>query len=402
MERLRRPAIKAGMGSWTYYMTTLSYKQMAMYVKMPKEVYDSEDDSERVQRDIIESHVKSIETYLIKEDDRFFDAIVLAIKGGKPRWYPGVFEKDGQSYYSIGILELSGDEGIFPIDGQHRLNAIKNIASIIDLKEQEEIPVIMITHGEEEKDTEKMRRLFTSLNRYAKTISLADFILLDEDDISAIATRYLANSMECLKDRILYRKNEAIYREDKKHFINMISFYKCNDYLLDVPKGKSKAEYKRYRPTDKEIEVFEDKLESFWLELIEVNTDVNSFIEHGEALAPRSKEGGSLFFRPRGIDPYVEAVAYIHKKRPDNSYKSIMEKLSHFDMDLNADLWRNVLWDGEILAPGQPLMRDIFVMLFDKSLLSKKRQNVVIKKLCELKNMSESDVTSMLEDGFLK
>lgn len=401
LDILRRPAIKAGMGNWTYYISTLTYKQLANYVKMPNEVYESKDDSERVQRQLDDGHVQSIKDYLTKVEDRFFDAIVLAVKGGKPRWYPGVFEKDGESYYSIGIVELSGEEGIFPIDGQHRLMAIKGVADEIDESEQEEVPVIMITHGEKNKDTEKMRRLFTSLNRYAKPINPSDYIALDEDDISAIATRYIADNMECFKGKILYSKAEGINRGDKDHFINIISLYKCNDYLLTIPKGKSKTEYKKYRPKDVEIEAFQEKLKLFWEKFIEKNPDVKAFFHDGDVTNLRGDDGGNLLFRPRGIDPYVEAVAFIHKKRPELDYDVIMEKMSNINMDLNSNIWRDILWSGTILQPGQALMRDLFVWLFDSTLLKEKRRKSILKQVCERKGLNENEMKKILEEESL-
>jgi DNA sulfur modification protein DndB len=394
LESLRRPAIKAGMGNWTYYISTMTYKQLATYVKMPFEVYKSKETSERVQRALDDKHVERIATYLKKEEDRFFDAIVLSILGGKPKWYPGVFEKEGESYYSIGIVELSGDEGIFPIDGQHRLQAIKNIANDVDPQGQEEIPVIFIVHGDEEKNKEKMRRLFTSLNRYAKPINLSDFIALDEDDFAAITTRYLAENTERFKDKILYSKTESMNRDDQQHFINIISFYKCNDYLLGA-KVKEKTQYKRQRPSDEAITAFQNEAIDFWEALIKENPDVEKFFSKG--ICARSKFGGNILFRPRGIVPYVDAVAIIHKKRPSVDYLSIMKSLASVDMDLNSDLWKGVLWNGEMLSPGHTLVRDMFIYLYDSNLLSTKKIETIISKISDKKGVPMMEVQRILE-----
>ena len=55
----------------------------------------------------------------------------------------------------------------------------------------ETISVILIGHSTSDIGMKKSRRIFSTLNRYAKPVKLGDIIALDEDDIVAIATRDL-------------------------------------------------------------------------------------------------------------------------------------------------------------------------------------------------------------------
>lgn len=178
----RRPAIKAGMGVWKYYISTMTYAQIASYIKWPDELYMSEKFSDMVQKSIA-SNSKAICGYIETEKERFFNSLVLAVYGGEPQWYEGVFEQEGEEFYNIGVLEFTGEEKIFPVDGQHRVAAIKQIVGKGEKKLYEEIPVIFIAHEDSDEGRKRTRRLFTTLNRYAKPVSLSDIIALDEDDM---------------------------------------------------------------------------------------------------------------------------------------------------------------------------------------------------------------------------
>ncbi len=406
MEMLRRPAVKAGMGNWIYYISTLTYEQLADYVSMPKDVYASEQDAERIQRNVDDNHVKGIIKYLEQNNERFFDAIVLAVMGGRPRWFPATFEKDGESYFSVGLLELSGDEKIFPVDGQHRLQAIKQAWKQIDNEHNEEVPVIFISHREDVTEVERLRRLFTTLNRYAKPISLADYIALDEDDIVAIATRIMTDKYDMFKKSICYNKTEAISRDNKDHFLSIISFYKCNGYLFkpffdehirpSSKKSESISDFKKKRPKDQIINQFVDELASFWKVLAETNNAISDYYVATTITYQRGESGGNLLFRPRGIDPFIEAITVIKQKNKGISYKGIIEKLNSINFELNSNIWRDILWNKEILQPGQALMRDLILIMYDPYIISQSRYDTVIKSFAEKKHITSEKAIKML------
>lgn len=98
---------------------------------------------------------------------------------------------DGSEFYNLGVLELNGDEKIFPVDGQHRVEGIKKVVNESDKYNDEQIPVIFIGHKTDDAGMQRSRRLFSTLNRYAKPVSMRDIIALDEDDVVAIASQRL-------------------------------------------------------------------------------------------------------------------------------------------------------------------------------------------------------------------
>ena len=64
---------------------------------------------------------------------------------------------------------------------------------------------------------EKTRRIFSTLNRYAKPVTTGDIIALDEDDTVAIVTRNLLESFPLfIKDRIASAKSSKALSNDSK------------------------------------------------------------------------------------------------------------------------------------------------------------------------------------------
>lgn len=189
---MKIPAIRANIGNWIYYVATLSFNQVNDYVKkIDDELHKSKLLSEMLQRSITDNY-KSIATYIKTHEDRFFNALILAVYDGEPQWHEVRLEYDtGEEFVNLGVLELTGDEKIFPVDGQHRVEGIKKVLSESEDYNEERIPVVFIGHKKDEMGMRRARQLFSTLNRYAKPVSMRDIIALDEDDIIAIASRDL-------------------------------------------------------------------------------------------------------------------------------------------------------------------------------------------------------------------
>jgi DNA sulfur modification protein DndB len=227
-------AIRAQIGSWIYYVATLTFKEVAEHVKrVDSELHRSELLQDMLQRSITDNY-KSIARYIENQEERFFNALVLAVYDGDPQWHGVRLEyDDGDEFYNIGILELTGNEKIFPVDGQHRVEGIKRVLSDSEKYNDEKIPVIFIGHKTDMEGMQRSRRLFSTLNRYAKPVSMRDIIALDEDDVVAIVSREL---IEChplfSSGRILDSKTKAIPDKNTSAFTTIITFYECNKELL--------------------------------------------------------------------------------------------------------------------------------------------------------------------------
>lgn len=402
MDILRKPAIKTGMGNWAYYMSSMTYKQLNDYVKMPKEVCDAQELSKKIQRELTDN-VDKILVYLQKEEDRFFNALVLAVFEGKPTWFPGVFEKDEERFNNIGLLVFSGVEKIFPVDGQHRLAAIKKLVETGDYSEEEEVPVIFVSHQNTEAGNVRTRRLFTSLNRYAKPVKDSESIALDEDDIVAITTRYLIEQVDFFKGKVSISKTESMHPSDDTNFTNIITLDKCNNYLLDAfikqedyEEKVDKDDYRRYRQDAETINRFEEFVENFWKNLININQDVKKLFDEGTIEHMRGSNGGNLLFRPRGLCPYVEAISVIYRATDDSSFEEIMKYFTQYSFELTSKKWKDVLWNGEMCDPGRALVRDLFIYIYDSELISKRRKEKILSKYSEKKHIDDIEAEEYL------
>lgn len=194
------PALRCEMGDWVYYITCFRFSDVAEWVKETDEIHSSEELRDLIQREI-SKRVEPITEYLLEQKERFFNAIVLGVYGGAPQWYPievgnspvlGDPDLDDDARESVGLLRFTGDEKIFAIDGQHRVVAIKEALPLAHEIGNEEICVIFVAHGTDQKGMRRTRRLFSTLNRYAVPVSKGEIVALSEDDAFAIVTRRLS------------------------------------------------------------------------------------------------------------------------------------------------------------------------------------------------------------------
>lgn len=112
---MKIPAIRAHIGDWVYYIATMRFKDVSKYVKrVDNELHKSDLLKQMLQRSITNNY-KSIAHYIETQEERFFNALVLAVYDGVPTWHEVRLEyDDGSEFYNLGVLELSGDEKSFP------------------------------------------------------------------------------------------------------------------------------------------------------------------------------------------------------------------------------------------------------------------------------------------------
>lgn len=216
---MRIPALRAKMGIWIYYISTLSFNDIAKYVSpINNELHSSSLLSEMIQRSITDNY-KSIAHYLETQDEHFFNALILAVYDGNPEWNEIRIEgEDGRDIYDLGLLSLNGKEKIFPVDGQHRVEGIKQAIKKKPELGKDRIAVIFVGHSKDEIGMQRTRRMFSTLNRYAKPVSMRDIIALDEDDIVAIASRELIDNAKLFSDdKIKFLKRKLYRKEIQKH-----------------------------------------------------------------------------------------------------------------------------------------------------------------------------------------
>lgn len=186
---MRLPVIRGKIGNWRYYSGLMTFEQVAEHVTASiGELYQAQCLDELLQRELTNNY-SSIKEYLLNDDERFFNALILAIYDGDPQWLEIEFED--QVFSNVGFLQFTGKEVIFPVDGQHRVAGIKAAIEENDSLKTDHVPVIFIAHSQTPEGRTRTRKLFSTLNRRAKPVGQNENIALDEDDICSIITRDL-------------------------------------------------------------------------------------------------------------------------------------------------------------------------------------------------------------------
>ena len=96
---MKIPVIKGRIGSWIYYVGTMTFGQIAseQVSASVDEIYHATCLSELLQRHLTVNY-ESIKEYLLKEKDRFFNAIILAIFDGDPQWLEVEFRGEEKAF----------------------------------------------------------------------------------------------------------------------------------------------------------------------------------------------------------------------------------------------------------------------------------------------------------------
>ena len=243
------PVLEGQFGSTTYWMTTMKASEVVAKLRIPKKLdgWEKIGIEERWQREINYNRVKNqIAPYLVNTTDRFFGSLVVAIyKGNKPifeplkKLSPNLPGSYTEPVERIGFLTLAGNEIMVPLDGQHRLAALKFAITGKDDKDKEipdeifeskpdladeDVSIILVQF-----DKKRSRRIFNNLNRYAKKTTKAVNLVTDDDDIFAVISRENIAD-EIIDSRIINYKNTTL-PDSKPEFCTLTTLYDAVKYI---------------------------------------------------------------------------------------------------------------------------------------------------------------------------
>lgn len=353
------PAIRAQMGNTTYYETKMPARELAMAAR-PAQETDAWGQSieERIQRELNERRVRDqIVPYLVKAADRFFGSIIVLIYkghvdfedigsfGGKvPAAYRTVAE-------DIGFLTIDGGE-LVVLDGQHRLAALRDVVTgrfesdgggHASEVANDEVCVIFIEH----ETTEKTRRIFNKVNRYAKATSRSDNIITSEDDGYAIVTRRLVDDHAPLgikykNDLIVdWRSNTIAARSTKLTTISAI--YETSKDILHAEGFDTLDEKVRVtRPDDHELDHAYETLERWWLKLMKgIPAFAAAAADPSQLPKLREESDFGLLLRPNGQIALVKGLARAVARGVDLDLA--IQRAARINWRLDNAMWRDVL-----------------------------------------------------------
>ncbi|MEH2958331.1 DNA sulfur modification protein DndB [Candidatus Merdisoma sp. JLR.KK006] len=369
---MRIPVIRGHMGDWGYYTGIMKFQQVSELVTPSVDEFCNPSClNDLLQRQLTDNYL-SIKEYILHENQRFFNAIVLAIYDGDPKWLEIEFGEEYEEYSNVGFLELNEEVRIFPVDGQHRVKGIIEALKENEQVAEEEVPVIFIAHRNDIEGKRRTRKLFSTLNRRAKPVGDNYQIALDEDDIVAIVTRELVEECSLFQgERMCNNRNKQIAVTNTNAFTSLVALYQCNDYLIQnfiKLSDKKMKQYKLYRPANETIEDALEYVKKYWNAFIDNISAVKDYllINDNPALNYRNKNGGNILFRPIGIIEFVKA-SYIISERSHISFEDTLRRLNDIPMDLNTKVWRGVMWDGKKIINRVNLTLIRFLIMFLES-----------------------------------
>jgi DNA sulfur modification protein DndB len=374
-KKLQFPALRGYIGSWTYYSCLMRLQDIAERTGYADEIYESKVLSDLLQRELDQKRGKAIANYLLTEEQRFFSSLVIAVYDGEPQWLPienlsvnpalDIEIPDESITEKIGILQFNGSEKLFTLDGQHRLAGIKKAVRENAELADEYLSVIFLPHEVTEEGRQRSRRLFTTLNKFAKPVSKTEIIALDEDDIVAITVRRLVREYPLFQGRRIssesdtkYNKSSNLAPSEKNALTTLTNLYDVI-YVLStvadvanmVKAGKSKGN--KYLSEDYEhfyqfvVEYFEILTQVFVpLQEYLVTNDYREVVERY-----RNEEGGHFLFRPMGLSMMTKMTTILYndsKKRGiDDSLENVVKRLSQLPLNLMSTPLVHLFWQPD-------------------------------------------------------
>jgi len=348
------------MGDWHYYTTLMSLRDVAQWITGTDQIHSNEHLREWIQRELQANRIDEIASYLVKQPQRFFNALIVGIHEGDPEWFPivvgdspvvGSPQLDEVATGAFGLLRLKGGEKVFAIDGQHRVEGIRRALEREPEVGAERIAVLFVAHRSTSEGRERTRRLFSTVNRHAKPVSKGEIVALDEDDAYAVVTRRLVESFDLLKGhRVAFGKQTPIKKNDKSSITSILGLY---DIVQQIhyegigTKGTPLRVFKARRPPDETITRIEKQQHVFWTTLsacVPAVCKVLTATEAGNAAAAfRHEDGGHVLFRPVGQRAFARATRVLMNR--GTALKKAIRTLTSTPFDLASAPWTGVLWD---------------------------------------------------------
>ena len=307
------PAMRAKFGSIDYYIVTMRAAELASKLHMPSELpgWEEMEIEERFQREVDYKRVRDhVAPYLAMDPDRFFGAMIVdiynpegvrfePIKDVVTKALPGLYNSAANSF---GFLHLEGGEILVPLDGQHRLAAMRfaiegkdqnrqpipNFSPNLDVG-RDEVTVILVLH-----DPKKARKIFNKVNRYAKSTSKAEDLITADDDIVAVLVRKVVVN-ELIGERLVNYKSNTLSAKSPE-FSTLSTLYDATlEFLQEVHGGKIDT---TVLPPPAQQAVLQASTRDLWRETL-----ISKFTLFEAALADRGEPGDSKTARSQTIFP---------------------------------------------------------------------------------------------------
>ncbi len=370
------PAMRGKFGTTEYYIVTMPAKELTEKLTIPREIEGWEDLSleERYQRDINYNRVKSqIARYLVDEDDRFFGAFIVSVLNATSLEFepitniykgnvPNLYRSAGDAF---GFLTLQGREVLVPLDGQHRLAALKFAISGKDEKQQpisglesrtdiaeDMCTLMLIVH-----DPDKSRKIFNKVNRYAKKTTKAENLITADDDIVAVIVREeIVGTSNAIPDSLVNTKANTLPAKARE-FTTLSTLYEATKYLLEDTHSSINT---ATLPDIATQRLMKREAKDFWEQLC---SDLDLF---SSALHDPSENGDSrrqeirrdfLLGKPVAQWALVQAIVRLRTENQATgermSLGEAIRRGNQLDWSVSDSRWQQVLMNGKKVLAGK-------------------------------------------------
>jgi len=419
-------AMKMKMGEWEYYSVKMRMQEVATEIDFASNVQENPNKilDSVIQRQLTnrKGHIKD---YLVNNDERFFNSIVVAAFGGSPQFVGVEMENVPNWATSVardtfGILQFDDSLDVYALDGQHRLSAIKMLIEEVQETppgfKNETLSVIFVVPREGEDRAsflKSYRRLFSNLNRHAKPMDKTTVIIMEEDDRFAIATRRLLQDFEFFfwdgqdgNPRIYTEGTGKSLPRNSPALTNLICLYEMNlilcwDAEMQNEVGPYKGNHKLLleSPTDDESDEIYEYLEKMWDALIQVLPQIGDdpVRMRRPGADGTDTEDDNLLFRPMGqtniLAPIMRALMNensITKQSTTEEIKKALNPLKHIPWSLQHNVWRDLL-----TIYDQPT--ETWKMRNEDSALVEKVARSILMWVVNLSDLPDDDIDGLQE-----
>ena len=379
-------AMKGKLGNTDYFILAMKAGDLAGKAIIPSEMPNWKNITmeEKQQRNINYNRVKSkIAPYLAEHEDRFFGSIILAVENFELSNFEKLskFAKDSMPFLygteaeKMGFLTFTGGEVFIPIDGQHRIKAIQFAISGVDENSKkipdmspcpdlanDDVTIMLVPY-----ETQKVRKIFTRVNRYANPTTGGQNLITDDEDYIAISSRLIADWINRTSPNSSTSSVELVktignsLRDTENYFTTLTAISECNKAILQ-------AWYSNHIPkpfivpdTGKSQE-YSNKISKVWKHLVK-NID-----EFAIMLSDKSETGNKKRRKIRSENLLGKPVPQIclfqaytrlivgSNMHPDDAVK----RLSKIKWGKNEDIWdRLLMTGGKIIRKNAKIATDI-------------------------------------------
>jgi DNA sulfur modification protein DndB len=239
---------------------------------------------------------------------------------------------------------------MFAVDGQHRVEGIKEAVRERPGLGAEEQAVIFVAHKTSPEGRQRTRRLFSTLNKYAKPVSQSELVALSEDDAFAIVTRRLIDEHPGLGPEFVpLLPSVNIPLGEKKCLTSVVGLYELTKLVAPPEIRKDKKKHETGPPSSDVVAAIWRESESFWKALQRHVSPIREVCTSDPSLELagqyRHADGGYLLFRPVGLRAFAKA-ARVLMDRGESADKAVT-RLAKLNLQLDHSLWRDVIWRPE-------------------------------------------------------